>query len=382
MSEPQRFRHPCTGRVQHQGFGAFLERELGEPRRNLRAFAAELGSVFGPSRITLVGSGSSANLAAATALAERAGEAPHAVACGFTFPTTLSALLTAGFSVTLADTEPDGFSLSPEALEAALRPSTKVVCVTHFLGFPADLPAIARIAERRGLMVLQDCCETMDLRVAGRRAFEWGTLATWSFYHPHHLSAFGGGAVLSPDAGWQRAVESIAHWGRACSCQVPGLPCEAPEGADHNFWYVRRGFNLELSELNACFGRFQLASWPEQERARRRNYALLYEALADHPALKVWPVPADSGSPFVFPISVRSGDAGPLTRRLAARGVEARNLMGGAMSGQPAFADLPHDGLARCRQLSRSSCFVGIHQTLSEEDVREVARIVAEEAAR
>ena len=46
----------------------------------------------------------------------------------------------------------------------------------------------------------------MDLRVGGRPAWQWGTLATWSFYHPHHLSAFGGGAVVSLDEEWQRRV--------------------------------------------------------------------------------------------------------------------------------------------------------------------------------
>ena len=384
MTEPAvpSYRYPCTGHVEHRGFGDWLESHLGPPRANLKAFAGELGRLFGLERITLVNSGSSANLAAAAALAERCGPRPHAVAAGFTFPTTLSALLRCGFEVTLVDTEPGGFGAAPSAIERALRPETRLVCVTHFLGFPAAIEEIADLARRRQLLLLQDCCETMDLRIGGKPAWQWGTLATWSFYHPHHLSAFGGGTVVSLDEEWQRTVESLVHWGRACSCQTPSLECRAPAGMDHNFWYVREGFNLELSELNACFGRFQLESWTGQEAARRRHYEILHARLAGHARLSVHSAPEHSGSPFVFPITVKEGDARDLAQRLMARGVEVRSLMGGVASGQPAFRHLPTDGLANCTHTAATSFFVGVHQTLAEEDVAAVAGIVAEEASR
>jgi len=63
----QRLRHPCTGHINHIGFGEFLERELGEARANLSAFASELSDAFEVPQLPLVNSGSSANLAAALA---------------------------------------------------------------------------------------------------------------------------------------------------------------------------------------------------------------------------------------------------------------------------------------------------------------------------
>ena len=373
------FRYPCTGLIEHAGFGAFLEAELKEPRYNLKRFAAELREKFGAQRITLVNSGSSANLAAAFALAEQAGRG-HAIASGFTFPTTLSALASAGFEVSLVDTELDGFNMDLTALDDAIRPSTRVICVTHFLGFPARIDEIHEVAARKGLLVLQDCCESMDLRVGGP-AHRRGTLATWSFYHPHHLSSYGGGAVLCPDESWHRRVESLVHWGRACTCHADKLECLAPEGMDHQFWYERAGFNLEMSELNACFGRFQLRHFREQEDRRRRHYRTLHGMLAEHTNLRVWPLPEDSGSPFVFPVSVRNRDPEDVTARLRARSVEVRSLMGGVATWQPAFRTLPSDGLERCTSLASTSFFVGVHQTLPDEDVASVGRLIAEEAS-
>ncbi|XXF78431.1 DegT/DnrJ/EryC1/StrS family aminotransferase [Myxococcaceae bacterium GXIMD 01537] len=379
---PPRYRYPCTGPVDTHGFEHFVAEHLGPSRANLRHFAAELGTRFAAPHLALVNSGSSANLAAALALAERVGPGAHALTAGFTFPTTMSSLLTAGFEVTVVDTEPGGFCIDPAAVRRALKPNTRVVCVTHFLGFPAALEAVLELARERDLLVLQDACETMDLRIGGQPAHAHGTLTTWSFYHPHHLSAFGGGAVVCPDAKWLRLVESLTHWGRECTCHYDPSACTAPPGIHHNFHYTRQGHNLELSELNACFGRFQLRSWEAYEARRHEHYATLYAALRDVPGLTVYRAPEGNGSPFVFPLTVHGGDAAPLAQRLMARGVEVRTLMGGAITRQPAYRHVPHDGVEHCTRLADASLFVGIHQTLPPEDVEAVARIVAEEARR
>ncbi|MFO0950104.1 MAG: DegT/DnrJ/EryC1/StrS family aminotransferase [Isosphaeraceae bacterium] len=140
--------------------------------------------------------------------------------------------------------------------------------------------------------------------------------------------------------------------------------------------------HLEMSELNACFGRFQLQTWPDQEHLRRRNYGILWEALEGLPGLVVYPANPASGSPFVFPVSLPEGDVRALSERLAARGVEVRSLMGGAITQQPAYRDLSHDGLHNCRAIASQSFFVGIHQTLEEADVRAVGAILREELSR
>jgi dTDP-4-amino-4,6-dideoxygalactose transaminase len=195
-------RYPCTGHLDLAGFPDFLARELGPSRKNLHAFAAELAAHFGAPHLVLTNSGSSANLAAAFALREAVEiERPRALISGFTFPTTASALLTAGFELFVVDTEPGGFGIDPEAAAKAIGPDYAAICATHFLGFPA---AIDRLPPCH---VLLDACESMATS-------DQATLTTWSFYHPHHLSAYGGGAVRAVSPAMQRILESITHWGR------------------------------------------------------------------------------------------------------------------------------------------------------------------------
>ena len=204
-----------------------------------------------------------------------------------------------------------------------------------------------------------------------------GTLTTWSFYHPHHLPAHGGGAVVCPDAGWRQQLESLVHWGRACTCPYDPEHCPAPEGIDHFFTYVRPGLNLAMSELNACFGRYQLARWHDIEVTRKARYDLLYAALAGSTEVKVYPRDIQNGSPFVFPITLKNGSSAEAAAAFAKAGIECRSLMGGSMTRQPGFAHLPNDGTPNAERMAAQSFFVGIHQTLPMKDVEHVAAALA-----
>lgn len=379
----QTFKYPCTGNISLKGFGSYLESQIGKPRRNINLFANELSGRFGPEYLSLVNSGSSANLVAAMALADKLrkeGRPLKAVASGFTFPTTMSSLLMAGFEVRLLDIEKDGFNLDADLLEPEEEAPT-LIAVTHFLGFPANMKHISEYARAHGALILQDACETINLLDEdGRPYFEYGDITTWSFYHPHHLSSYGGGAVITNNIDDYALVDSIAHWGRACKCHIDSALCSVPNGPTHQFTYMRPGVNVEMSELNAAFGRWQLADWDRIEEQRLRNYGILYDILKDNQNLRVWTLPNIGGSPFVFPIQLVNGmtirDA---YRLLSAETIEIRTLMGGATCQQEAFkGKITHDSQSNAIAMADNTFFVGVHHTLSEEAIRYVANKINE----
>ena len=374
------WRYPCTGYIGMEGFGRFLEEETKSPRYNINEFTKELQERFHVPFLSLVNSGSSANLVAALALAEKLGKKGLplvAAVSAFTFPTTISSLILAGFEVRIADVEPGGFNISPDALREMEKEGAfpTLVAATHFLGFPFQLQEIAEMVHSHGGYLLQDGCETLGMEVGGTPAFKYGDIFTWSFYHPHHMSSYGGGGVITLDQEDYLLVDSIAHWGRSCKCHVdPGL-CQVPEGPAHQFTYERLGVNVEMSELNACFGRWQLRDWDSIEAKRQRNYRILYEALKDVKHLKVWEEPKIHSSAFVFPVRLLDGktiyDA---YRILLAEGIEIRTLMGGVSNEQKAFSEVLGSELQKnAHEVALTTFFVGIHQTLPEEDVRAVA---------
>jgi CDP-6-deoxy-D-xylo-4-hexulose-3-dehydrase len=368
---------PCTGRVSTKGFDAFVARELGDSRHNLRSLEGELKQTLEAPFVTLVNSGSSANLAAAILVKQRCGARRQILMAGFSFPTTIASFTLLGFDVRLVDTEPDGFNLDPDALIRELDDQVAAVVVTHFLGFPAQLGRMVAAIREHGAILVQDACETMNLEVDGTPIYGHGDLIMHSFYHPHHLSSFGGGAVVVRSCEFHDQVQSIVHWGRACRCHYDASRCEAPDGLNHNFWYQREGVNVEMSELNACFARWQLRSWPEQEARRWEHWRLWESALAGAPGVHTWAA-CGNISPFVFPIAVVQGRFTAVTREIMARGVEVRSLMGGAMHRHPAYQHLAHAGLKQCEAMGARSFFVGLHQTLETKRVERASTIVRE----
>ena len=379
------YRYPCTGNISIKGFGEYLETEIGEPRRNLRLFAKELSHDLDCKYITLTNSGSSANLVAALALAEKcrkSGKPLTAFASAFTFPTTISSLLLAGFSIHLIDVEKGGFNMNLNVLEQ-ISDVASVIAVTHFLGFPCDMKRVCKFAIEHDCFVLQDACETFNTISLLREEDQYyrlGDITTLSFYHPHHLSSYGGGAVICANKEDYILCDSIAHWGRDCKCHIDESLCTNPDGPAHQFTYERLGVNVEMSELNACFGRWQLHQWDFIESKRRHNYATLYRGLCNNTNLKVWPVAAGEPSRFVFPIQLTNGmTVREAWEKLAPEGVEIRTLMGGATCEQPAYQGLlTYSSQNEAIAMADSTFFVGIHHTIPNKDILAVAKIINE----
>ena len=371
-----RYKYPCTGHITMDGFGRYLEEECVESRRNLNLFAKELRDRFSFPYVTLTNSGSSANLAAALALAEKvraAGMPLTAAVSAFSFPTTIDSLIMAGFTVTVVDVEPGEFNISFGKL-SGMEPVPSVAAVTHFLGFPCAIREISEYVHSYGGFVLQDACETLGMEVSGRPVHIFGDITTLSFYHPHHMSSYGGGAVITLNREDYIMVDSAVHWGRACKCHIDGQLCNVPKGPAHQFTYERIGANLEMSELNACFGRWQFRDYEEMEKIRLDHYQYLYALCSSNPNLRVWRAPDVKTSAFVYPVQMVNGwtiyDAYEVLSR---KGIEIRTLMGGVCNEQAAFRKLLNQELLEnAHKMAEETFFVGIHQTLTREQVRYV----------
>ena len=368
----------CTGDVSYDGFPEFLKKELGEPRRNINLFSSELNELFSTKYCTLVNSGSSANLVAAMMVKELRPHKGTIICAGFTFPTTISSYSMQGFDVKLVDIEEGGFNLDPETLKAPVNDVAAII-VTHFLGFPAQLDKISDFCSERGILLVQDACETMNLEYNGKAIHHYGNIITHSFYHPHHMSSYGGGAVITARSNMHLLAESIAHWGRSCTCHFNPDIC--PNNGDHvspeahNFTYARTGVNVEMSELNACFGRFQLKTYVEQEAIRLVRYEQLYERLSKIPNVKVWENTLNV-SPFVFPIQVRKESFRAVVDSILADKLFIRTLMGGGIHLQPGFSHLSHENLKNTEYMSETTFFCGIHQSLSDRDFEKIIEIL------
>ncbi|RMD82585.1 MAG: aminotransferase class V-fold PLP-dependent enzyme, partial [Chloroflexi bacterium] len=99
----------------------------------------------------------------------------------------VAAIVQAGAQPVLVDVNPTTQNMDPTALAAAITPRTKAVIPVHLFGRLADMPAIMEIAERHGLIVIEDAAQAhgawrLDDTGRLRQAGQWGHLAAFSFY--------------------------------------------------------------------------------------------------------------------------------------------------------------------------------------------------------
>jgi len=340
--------------------------------------------VFGLRHAMLVNSGSSANLAAVSALGSpllerplRPGDEVITVATGF--PTTVNPIIQNRWVPVFVDVHVPTYNIDVQRLEAALSPRSRAVVVAHTLGNPFDLAAVGAFAKKHGLYLVEDCCDAVGSRFDGRHVGSVGDLATVSFYPAHHITMGEGGCVLTSDPKLKKAVESLRDWGRDCWCdpgkdntcgkrfdqQFAGLP----HGYDHKYVYSHIGYNLKMTDMQAAVGLAQLAKLPGFIGARRRNFDALRAALGDLEEFFILPeaLPQAEPSWFGFPLTLREGapfGRNQLIAYLEQRKIGTRLIFAGNMLRQPAYQGVEHrvaGPLDNADRVMNRSFWVGVY---------------------
>ncbi len=352
-------------------------------------FEREFAAFQNIKHATLCNSGSSANLLAVSALTSpklgerqlRPGDEVITAATGF--PTTVNPILQAGLVPVFVDVELPTYNVAPDRLAAAVGPRTRAIMLAHTLGNPFDVEAIGRIAAEHELWLVEDNCDALGSRFAGRLTGTFGDLATVSFYPAHHLTMGEGGCVLTNQASLRKIVESFRDWGRDCWC-APGADNTCgkrfqwqlgalPLGYDHKYTYSHIGYNLKATDLQAAVGLAQLQKLPGFIETRKSNWRFLRDGLDDLGQYLVLPEPTPHSDPswFGFTITVRpeaSFSRGELVQFLDQRKIATRMLFAGNLTRQPAYAGAPYrieGDLTNSDLVMENTLWLGVYPGLS-----------------
>jgi dTDP-4-amino-4,6-dideoxygalactose transaminase len=116
-----------------------------------------------------------------------------------------------GLTPVFADVDPDTFTLSPKAFEAAITERTRMVVPTHLWGLPCDMDAILEIAARHKLLVVEDCAHALGATYRGRQVGTFGDAAFFSFQTLKPLNSYGGGMAVTNDSPVAQRVRAYAQ---------------------------------------------------------------------------------------------------------------------------------------------------------------------------
>ena len=159
---------------------------------------------------------------------------------------------------------PDDLNLDPGDFEAAIGPRTKAIVVLHYGGFACDMDAVREIAERRGVLVLEDAAHAPGGTWRGERCGALGLVACFSFFSNKNLPVGEGGMIVTDDDGVAERVKLLRSHG------MTTLTWERHRGHAAGYDVVAQGFNYRLDEVRAAIGLVQLRRLPEETVSRAR----------------------------------------------------------------------------------------------------------------
>jgi len=129
-------------------------------------------------------------------MAYEVGLGDEVIVPSFTFFATASAVARLGATPVFADIDPVTFNISPASVERLINASTKAILPVHLFGQCADMKAIGRLAEARGIPVIEDAAQAIGAEHEGRRAGSIGQIGCLSFYPTKNLGGAGDGGML------------------------------------------------------------------------------------------------------------------------------------------------------------------------------------------
>jgi len=232
------------------------------------------------------------------------GPGDEVIVPGNTFIATCLAVSQAGGVPVPVEPDPVTHLIEPAWIEARITPRTRVIMPVHLYGRPVDLAAIADIARRHGLQVIEDAAQAHGATYRGRRIGGHNSIAAWSFYPGKNLGALGdGGALTTDDDELARKMRMLRNY-----------------GSSRKYVNDAIGLNSRLAPIQAAVLRAKLPLLGEWN-ARRKRIAELYGKGLTSTNLALPLDDGESGSSWHLYV-VRAGNRDQLQAYLAEHGIE------------------------------------------------------------
>ena len=193
--------------------------------------------------------------------------------------TTYSPLQQYGLKLKFIDVDIDSLNIDVTKLEDALTPKTKIIVSVSILGNPAALDQIKNFADKHGLYLMEDNCESLGAELPnGAKTGTFGDLNTFSFFFSHHIATMEGGMVLTDDKEFFHLLRSIRNHGWTRDIPTPSqIYDEKNDDFFEAYRFILPGYNVRPIEMAGAIGREQLKKLPGFIAERRKNLSVFQD---------------------------------------------------------------------------------------------------------
>ncbi|HEY9040409.1 MAG TPA: DegT/DnrJ/EryC1/StrS family aminotransferase [Roseovarius sp.] len=347
-----------------------------------RRFAAHFGSRFA----VMVNSGSSANLLMIAALAYtsnpdlRLKPGDEVIVPAVSWSTTYYPLHQYGLKLKFVDIDLETLNYDLDALKDAVTDRTRALMVVNLLGNPNDFDAIVQITEGRGIVMIEDNCESMGARFGGRQCGTFGVMGSFSTFFSHHISTMEGGVIVTDDEELYHVMLSLrAHgWTRNLPKENHVTGTKSDDAFEESFRFVLPGYNLRPLEMSGALGIAQLAKLDGLIAGRRANGAAFTAAMQNHSKFTIQREIGES-SWFGFSLMLRpelADSRADVVRGLEALGFECRPIVAGNFARKEIVKHFNfdiHGDLPNADYLDKRGLFVGNHHYPIDEAITQLS---------
>lgn len=211
------------------------------------------------------------------------GPGDEVITSPITFPATANVVIHQGATPVFADIDPTTLNIDPQDIERRVTARTKAIIPVHMAGQPADMEAIADIARRYNLAVIEDAAHAIGAEYGGRRIGNLpGSLAAcFSFYPIKNMASAEGGAILTNDDDLAERVRLLSLHG----ITTDAWKRYSDKGSPH--WEtLAAGFKYNMTDVQAAIGLVQLQRLDSFIQTRLRYASIYQEAFAGIPAVE------------------------------------------------------------------------------------------------
>jgi dTDP-4-amino-4,6-dideoxygalactose transaminase len=288
-------------------------------------------------------------------LAHGIGPGDEVITTPFTFIASANSILFTGAKPIFVDIEEDSYNINPALIVEKITSRTKAILPVHLYGNPCDMEAIMAIADRHGLIVIEDACQAHGASIHGKEVGSFGT-GCFSFYPTKNITTAEGGMITTDnDAVAERARLIRQH------------------GMRKRYYHEVLGYNFRLTDIQAAIGLAQLDKLPEWTAKRIANAGYLTERLPN----VVTPTVRNGYVHVFHQYTIRvKGDRDAAVEKLSAAGIGTAIYYPLPVHQQPVYRQLGYqDSLPVAEQVSRQVISLPVHPALTP---TELDRIVSE----
>ena len=221
------------------------------------------------------------------------------------FLASLACIEYANASPVVVDVESDTYCIDPSKVESAITPKTKAIIAVHLYGQPANMFVLRGIADRHGLILIEDSAQAHDASLKGVSCGVLGDLAAFSFYPGKNLGACGeAGAISTQCEDKAYLLKSMRDWGQ--------------KGKGN---HVNPGFNYRMDGIQGAFLSVKLKYLREWTDSRIRKANLYMKLLGDEKNIEL-PTKRDGARHVYHIFAILVQDRGLVLSKMKQKGID------------------------------------------------------------